>query len=98
MRFIISLFFFLLFLTFFMNTIHFTRSGILHSVEKLHVTAKGILSDSINIPANYERIDTLAQAMGVAQHHGLSFLFSYFRFFSFSFLFLSFSFSFLFFP
>lgn len=35
------------------------------------MTAKGILSDSINNVANYARIDRLAQAFSVAQHHGL---------------------------
>jgi len=46
-----------------------TRSSILHATEKMHVTASGTLSDSVNTPSFYERIDKLAQAMGVAQHH-----------------------------
>lgn len=51
-------------------TMHIYRSNLLHTVEKLLVSARGLLSNSINTPENFAKIDTLERAFSVAQHHG----------------------------
>jgi len=49
---------------------HIYRSNLLHTVEKLLVSARGLLSNSINTPENFAKIDSLERAFSVAQHHG----------------------------
>jgi hypothetical protein len=46
-----------------------TNSNLLHASEKLFTTARGVLGDEVVTRSNLEALDSLAQAMGVAQHH-----------------------------